>query len=341
VEFFGAAQLEPHTTFTLTELFNALGADCFDARISYASFLLRHLFRSDGADRVAFVHSAYQELLTAEYLRSPDARARAAVGPARLTEQIRAFLHHRSQGDQTADDCILPAGTYLVGPSHHLMLRQVRVPVRFDRYAVTVRRYNEFLATGSSQWDHPQQPANINHQPWQERLRVQDYYTNPEYADHPAICISWWSAYAFARFDGKRLPTSLEWEAAARGTDGRLFPWGDEIDLSAVNCADAYSGRPLITYEVWLEEHDRGALRDAGPVRVDAYEKNHSPFGVHEMAGNVWEYTSTVMADRGEAVICGGSFDNPYRAVQASSKGLARQRVSSNALGFRCVEDLS
>jgi formylglycine-generating enzyme required for sulfatase activity len=62
---------------------------------------------------------------------------------------------------------------------------------------------------------------------------------------------------------------------------------------------------------------------------------------VRQMAGNVWEYTSTVLADRGEAVICGGSFDNPYRAVQASSKGLARLRVSSNAVGFRCVEDLS
>jgi hypothetical protein len=341
VEFFGAAQLKRQTTFTLVELYNALGAECFDGQIAYSSFRLRHLFRPDGPDRVAFVHSAYQELLAAEYLRSPDARARAGAGPVRLTEQIRAFLHHRSQGEPMRDDCVLPAGTYLVGPSHHLMLRQIAAPVRFDRYAVTVRRYNEFIASGSAEWDHPDQPPNVSHQPWQDRLRVQDYYTNPDYADHPAICVSWWSAYAFARFDGKRLPTSLEWETAARGGDGRLFPWGDEIDLSAVNCADAYSGRPLVTYEVWLEEQDRGALRDALPVRVDAYEKNRSPYGVHQMVGNVWEFTSTVLADRGDVVICGGSFDNPYRAVQASTKGLFRLRGSSNAVGFRCAQDLS
>lgn len=341
VDYFGSAQLERRTSFTLVELFNALGAGFFDGQVRYGSFKLRYLFRADGSDRVAFAHSAYQELLAAEYLRSPGARAHAAPGPARLTEQIRALLHHRSQGENTADDCVLPAGTYLVGPSHHLMLRQIPAPVRFDRYAVTVRRYNDFLETGSAEWDHPGQPPGVSHQPWQDRLRVQDYYASPDYQDYPAICISWWSAYAFARFDGKRLPTSLEWEAAARGTDGRLFPWGDEIDLSAVNCADAYSGRPLVTYEAWLEEHERGALREAFPVPVQSREKNRSPFGVHQMAGNVWEFTSTVMADRGDVVICGGSFDNPYRAVQASSKGLSRLRGSSNAVGFRCVQDMT
>jgi formylglycine-generating enzyme required for sulfatase activity len=58
------------------------------------------------------------------------------------------------------------------------------------------------------------------------------------------------------------------------------------------------------------------------------------------MAGNVWEWTSTVLDELGEATIRGGSFDNPYRAVQASSKGLFRRRGCSNAVGFRCVEDL-
>ena len=130
--------------------------------------------------------------------------------------------------------------------------------------------------------------------------------------------VNWWSAYAFARFESKRLPTSLEWEAAARGTDGRLFPWGDQVDLTIVNCADSWSGRPLITYETWRAENGHGRLKDTLPSPVD----NHP--------GNVWEWTAT----------CGGSFDNPYRAVQASSKGTYRRRGCSNAVGFRCVEDL-
>lgn len=142
-------------------------------------------------------------------------------------------------------------------------------PVRLDRFPVTVGRYKRFLDAvehdGSARWDHPEMPAGYTHQPWRERLRIPSYYDDPAYENHPAIAINWWSAYAFARFEGKRLPTSLEWEAAARGTDGRLFPWGDEMDVSAVNCADAWSDHPLITYEAWREELDRGRLAEACP----------------------------------------------------------------------------
>lgn len=66
-----------------------------------------------------------------------------------------------------------------------------------------------------------------------------------------------------------------------------------------------------------------------------------SPFGAREMAGNVWEFTGTVLEDLNEAVICGGSFDNPYRAMQASSKATYCRRGGSNAVGFRCAQDLT
>ncbi|HUK69183.1 MAG TPA: SUMF1/EgtB/PvdO family nonheme iron enzyme, partial [Streptosporangiaceae bacterium] len=159
--------------------------------------------------------------------------------------------------------------------------------------------------------------------------------------NHPAVAVNWWSAYAFARFEGKRLPTCVEWEAAARGADGRLFPWGDLVDVSVVSCADSWSDHPLITYEAWRAELDRGRLEDALPGPVGAHPGNVSPFGVREMAGNVWEFTATVLDDVNEAVICGGSFDNPYRAVQASAKGTYRRRGGSNAVGFRCAWDLT
>ncbi|MCO5968925.1 SUMF1/EgtB/PvdO family nonheme iron enzyme [Actinoallomurus soli] len=340
VDYFGGAALQGRTTFTLIDVCNALGIGCFEGgRIAFEAFKLWPLFRPAGDERIAFTHSAYQELLAAEHLR----RDRPASGST-LSAQTRAFLHHRSRNDDTTDDCVLPAGTYLVGPSHHLMLRTVERPVRFDRYAVTVGRYKRFLAAverdGSAEWDHPDMPPDQTHQPWRERLAVPDYYDDPAYDDHPAVCINWWNAYAFARFEGKRLPTSLEWEAAARGADGRLFPWGDDLDLEAVNCADTWSGRPLVTYEVWKEELDRGGLRDATRVQVDANPRNRSPFGIRQMVGNVWELTSTVIEETGDIVMCGGSYDNPYRAVQTSSKGLYRRRGASNVVGFRCVEDL-
>ncbi len=238
----------------------------------------------------------------------------------------------------------LPASTYLVGPSHRLLLRRTEKAVRFDEYPVTVGRYQAFLAAlgenGGSEWDHPETPPDHSHEPWAERLRNPAYFSDPRYANYPVICVSWWSAYAFARFEGKRLPTCVEWEAAARGTDGRLFPWGDNLDLAAVNCADSWSGRPLVTYEVWKEDIDGGRLRDCVPTAVTDHPANVSPFGVRGMVGNIWEWTSSIFGEVNSAVICGGSYDNPYRAVQASSKALYLRRGSSNAVGFRCVEEI-
>lgn len=70
----------------------------------------------------------------------------------------------------------------------------------------------------------------------------------------------------------------------------------------------------MITYEAWREQLDRGRLGNALPGPVTAHPGNISPFGLREMTGNVWEWTGTVLDDLNEAVICGGSFDNPYRA---------------------------
>ena len=359
VECFGLAFLRGVPTFTLVDLVNELGIAAFDGgHVSFGAFRLAPLFRPGDASggqeaagsvgaAVAFRHAAYQELLAAEFLRTAQGRdaAMAAGARPRLTEQVREFQSRRAVDAAGADDCVVPAGVYLVGPSHHLMLRRVDRPVRLDRFAVTVGRYKEFLAAvardGSARWDHPGMPGGYTHEPWRERLRVPGYYDDPAYDGYPAVAVNWWSAYAFARFEGKRLPTSLEWEAAARGFDGRLFPWGDQVDLSVVNSADSWSDHPLITYEAWREELDRGRLKDALPGPVDAHPGNVSPFGAREMAGNVWELTATVLDDLDEAVICGGSFDNPYRAVQASSKGTYRRRGASNAVGFRCSEDVS
>jgi Sulfatase-modifying factor enzyme 1/NACHT domain len=359
VAFFGLAFLRGVTTFSLVDLVNEIGISAFDGgRVSFGGFRLAALFRSangsDGLRRVgsagaavAFRHVAYQELLAAEFLRTAEGRdvVLAAAARPRLTEQVREFLCRPAGEAADPGDCVVPAGAYLVGPSHHLMLRRLQRPVRLDQFPVTVERYKRFLEAvardGSARWNHPAMPDGYTHEPWRERLRVPGYYDDPAYDNHPAVAINWWDAYAFARFEGKRLPTSLEWEAAARGFDGRLFPWGDQVDLSVVNCADSWSDHPLITYEAWRQELDRGRLGDALPSPVDSHPGNISPFGIREMAGNVWEFTATVLEDLNEAVICGGSFDNPYRAVQASSKGTYRLRGASNAVGFRCVEELT
>ncbi|WP_330279089.1 SUMF1/EgtB/PvdO family nonheme iron enzyme [Streptomyces sp. NBC_00569] len=344
---FGQAFLTDRTVFSLLDVHRLLGADAFtDGSFGLDTCVLSPLLRPAGPDHVAFVHTAYQELLAARYLTEAVHRDTAAdiPGGAFLTEQVRAFLAQMS-GSPKTDDCVLRAGTYLVGPAERLLMRRVPRPVRFDRHAVTVARYRRFLdalgADGTSRWDHPDQPAHVTHHPWTDRLRRPDYYENPHYDAHPAICVSWWSAHAFASFEGKRLPTVIEWEAAARGTDGRLFPWGDMPDERHVNCADSWVGRPVVTYQAWYRDFAGDALRHAGVTPDGERTGNHSPFGVRDMVGNCWEWTSTSLADTSEAVICGGSYDNPMRAVQTSTKGIYRKRGGSNAVGFRCVQDMT
>ncbi|WP_249416518.1 SUMF1/EgtB/PvdO family nonheme iron enzyme [Streptomyces sp. TS71-3] len=342
---FGHAFLTDRTVFSLLDIHRQLGAGAFkDGRLGLDNCVLAPVLRPAGRDHLAFAHTAYQELLAARFLAEPKNRETAAdlSGGAFLTEQVRAFLAGMPGSPET-EDCVLPAGAYLVGPAERLLIRRVERPVRFDRHAVTVERYRRFLdaldADGTSQWDHPDQPAHVTHRPWTDRLMRPDYYENPRYADHPAICVSWWSAYAFAAFDGKRLPTSLEWEAAARGSFGRLFPWGDGPDIARVNCADTWVDQPVVTYQAWYRDFAGDAVRRAGVTPVGERPGNRSPFGVLDMVGNCWEWTSTSLDDLGEAVICGGSYDNPMRAVQTSSKGIYRKRGTSNAVGFRCVQD--
>lgn len=346
---FGQAFLAEQTVFSVLDLHRRLGPAAFtDGRLDFDACVLAPLLRPAGADHVAFVHTAYQELLAARYLADPAHRDAAAAlpGGAFVTEQVRTFLASlpATSVAPANDDCVLPAGTYLVGPAERLLLRHVDQPVRFDRHAVTVARYRAFLealdADGTSAWDHPEQPAGVTHRPWNDRLRMTDYYDDPRYDSHPAVCVNWWSAYAFAAFEGKRLPTALEWEAAARGTDGRLFPWGDDPAGADVNCADTWVGRPVVTYQAWYRDFAEDAVRRAWATPVDERPCNRSPFGIVDMVGNCWEWTSTSLGDGAEAAICGGSYDNPMRAVQTSSKGLYRKRGASNAVGFRCVEDL-
>jgi formylglycine-generating enzyme required for sulfatase activity len=355
ISYLGLAFLQGQTVFSLVDLVNGLGVDAFSGgHVDISSFRLRDLFRSaDPASRtLAMRHAAYQEILAAEYLRTSEHRdtALALACRPRLTEEVRSFLYLRSRPENAAkaapapDDCVVPAGVYLVGPSHQLMLRRIARPFLLDRFPVTVARYRAFLdqvsLVGSAEWDHPDTPAGHSHEPRRDQLPVPDYYVNPAYAAYPAVAISWWSACAFARAEGKRLPSSLEWEAAGRGFDGRLFPWGDDVDVSLVNCADTWSDHPLITYDAWRAERARGGLADALPDPVDAHPGNASPFGVRELGGNVWEWTATMLDDPDEAVICGGSFSNPYRAVQASSKGSLDRQDASDAVGFRCAEDM-
>lgn len=144
-------------------------------------------------------------------------------------------------------------------------------------------------------------------------------------------------AEGYCRARGGRLPSELEWGRAAQGDDGRTFPWGDGADAGRAN-------------------HGRApALADAGDgfpalAPVGSFAAGASPLGVLDLAGNVWEWTSSLprpedlslFAARSAAahrIVRGGSYLSPLHELRASARGLAAVDAAARDLGFRCAYD--
>ncbi|MCK5806171.1 MAG: SUMF1/EgtB/PvdO family nonheme iron enzyme [Lentisphaeria bacterium] len=196
--------------------------------------------------------------------------------------------------------------------------KEVVVPqFRIDRTEVTNRRYARFLLYVEKRGDeavrHPDQPIGKSHQPkfWHDQVFNQ--------LDQPVVGVDWYDAYAFAQWAGKRLPTGTEWEAAARGAQKRLYPWGDEFSSSL--CVGRESGAK--------------ATRPVGSIVGNA-----SPCGALDMCGNVSEWTLDT-ARRKVRIIRGGDWKQNLRlyGVTHVTSVMAPETYSGNDVGFRCVTD--
>jgi eukaryotic-like serine/threonine-protein kinase len=158
------------------------------------------------------------------------------------------------------------------------------------------------------------------------------HYGNPDYADHPVVYITWYQAVEYCQWAGRRLPTEAEWEKAARGTDGRPFPWGKKpVDSTLAN----YNGN----------------INDTTPV--GSYPLGASPYGLLDMAGNVRQWVadwfdalfyrnSPLQNPLGpglgeKRVLRGGSFKDPANGVRVTTRFAHVPGSAGVNRGFRCA----
>ena len=203
----------------------------------------------------------------------------------------------------------IPAGEFLHGEDKQpFTLERFKI----GKYPVTNAQYKRFLDA------NPRYPVPYVDADWARPYNWdREKRTYPEdKANYPVVLVHWEDAQAYCQWAGKRLPTEQEWEKAARGTDGREWPWGDEFSNDKANTRD-------------------GGIGHTTPV--GCYPGGASPYGCLDMAGNVWEWTAT-SRDEDTKVVCGGSWFSVSENARCAYRDWLYPDLRSHFVGFRIAE---
>ena len=214
---------------------------------------------------------------------------------------------------------VIPAGEFTMGSEHGVERPPHTVFVdtfEMDQFEVTNQDFEKFVAKTGYVTD-AEKAGDTSWRFWAKGK-----------PNHPVVKVSWNDAQSFCQWAGKRLPTEAEWEKAARGTDGRIYPWGNNWDANRVNAKE--SGYRATTI-------------------VGSFPAGASPYGVMDMAGNVAEWTSDwYKAYPGSdfsspyfgekyRVIRGGGWFSDQELVRTTERSASSEELRNDDVGFRCA----
>jgi len=233
-------------------------------------------------------------------------------------------------GDQPNPMIKIPAGEFTLGsdnrmpdegPKHKVYLETFYI----DQYEVTNLQYQRFI-----QATNHRSPGHFRNRTFPEGR-----------ADHPVNFVSWFDAKAYCEWAGKRLPSNEEWEKAARGTDDeRTYPWGNTFSIERANTA-----------MLWKTIKREGTTTPAG-----AFPSGASPYGVHDMSGNLWEWTASPYARYPGNDTPADPYMNNYKTLKGGSwwdcsfyqcglsapvfnRSFFSPNMRNETIGFRCAKD--
>jgi formylglycine-generating enzyme required for sulfatase activity len=260
-----------------------------------------------------------------------DATMKAIID-AKLGMTYEQFYPKSRLGDKPNPMILMSGGEFIMGTDDRLPdegpqhMAVIESDYYLDKYEVTNLQYKRFIE--------------------ETKKRSPKHFQNRTYpegkADHPVVYVSWKDANAYCDWADKRLPTQEEWEKAARTTDGRTYPWGNEFNLHRAN-----------TPQRWDASGTQG---DTTPV--GSFETGKTETGLYDMSGNVWEWTSSwykaypgndrITENYGEQykVLKGGSWwDCSFYACGISApvynRSFFTRSTKNSSFGFRCAKDAS
>jgi formylglycine-generating enzyme required for sulfatase activity len=269
-----------------------------------------------GTHRVVAKKDGHKEW-TREVVVAANQRAELVID----IEPLRAEPPKVLTTEDGAEMVLVPAGEFTMGSNEYddeKPPRRVYLDAfHIDKYEVTNAQYRRFIQATRRAAPSYEYDARFNG------------------VTQPVVGVSWHDAAAYCGWAGKRLPTEAEWEKAARGTDGRKYPWGEAWDASRANADDSKLGRT---------------------TPVGSYPSGASPYGVHDMAGNVFEWVADWYAadyyqrspernpqgpDSGQSrVVRGGSWLISPIILRASVRISSSPGNRYNYVGFRCARGL-